>query len=208
MVMEAMRLSLLEHEQQQQRQQEEERNRRNGETSERGRSTEPGNIASPSTPSSNQRSASVIPPPPVGEVVDPRPSTSLPNNPLDGLHVNGNWRSNPSQFSTLAVAVDAANTVSAVLPVEDPRPPFLSSSSTQTGGTDGDNVTTSSHSSLAGNSSSRPTQMVDTVDGDEGGEVNYATLPSSPESTDQPYSLPARSENDGTGVHMRSRTPE
>ena len=208
--MEAMRLSLLDHEQQQQRQRdEEERNRRNGETSERGRSTEPGNIASPSTPSSSQRSASVVPPPAVGEVVDPRPSTSLPsNNPLDGLHGNGNWRSNPSQFSTLAAAINAANTVSAVLSVEDPRPPLLSSSSTQTGGTDGDDTATSSYGSVAGHPSSRPTQLVDTVDGDEGGEVNYATLPSSPESSDQLHSLRASTGGDETDVHTSSRMSE
>lgn len=207
MIMEAMRLSLLEHEQQQQRQRdEEERNRRNGETSERGRSTEPGNVASLSTPSSSQRSASVVPPPPVGEIVDPRPSTSLPsNNPLDGLHVNGNWRSNPSQFSTLVAAINAVNTVSAVLSVEDPRPPPLSSSSTQTGGTDGDDIIASSYGSVTEHPSSRPTQL---VDGDEEGEVNYATLPSSPESSDQPHSIPARTDGDETDVHTRSRTPE
>ena len=207
MIMEAMRLSLLEHEQQQQRQrEEEERNRRNGETSERGRSTEPGNNTGLNTPSSSQRSASVVPPQPTGEGVDYRPSSSLPtNNPLDGLHANGNWQRNPSQFSTLAAAVNAANTASAVLSTEEPRPP-LSSSSTQTGGTDGDTTTTSSDSSGAGHSS-RLTPGIDAVDGDEG-EVNYAVLPSSPESPGQPYSFPARTEHDEMVARTRSRTPE
>lgn len=202
--MEAMRLSLLEHEQQQQRQrEEEERNRRNGETSERGRSTEPGNNSSLSTPSSGQRSASVVPPQPAGEVIDRRSSSSLPNsNPLEGLHTDGNWQRNPSQFSTLAATIDATNTASTVLSAEDPRPP-LSSSSTQT---DGDTATISSDSSGAGHSS-RPTPVIDAVDEDEGREVNYTTLPSSPESPDQPYSPSVRTE-DETVVRTRSRTPE
>jgi len=210
MVMEAMRLSLLEHEQQQQRQrEEEERNRRNGETSERGRSTEPGNNTGLNTLSSSQRSASVVPPQPIGEAIDHRPSSSLPtNNPLDGLYANGDWRGNPSQFSTLATAVNAANTASAVLSVEEPRPSPLSSSSTQTGETDGDTTTTSSNSSGTGHSSSRPTPVIDAVDGDEEGEVNYTALPSSPESPDQSYSYPARTEGDETVAWTRSRTPE
>jgi len=198
MIMEAMRLSLLEHEQQQQRQrEEEERNRRNGETSERGRSTEPGNNTGLNTPSSSQRSASVVPPQPTGEATDHRPSSSLPTNPLDGLHANGNWRRGPSQFSTLAAAVNAADTASAVLSTEEPRPP-LSSSSTHTGGTDGDTTTISSESSGAGHSSPRPAPVIDAVDGDEEG-ANYGVLSSSPESPD---------EDDGIVAHTRSRTPE
>jgi len=193
-----MRLSLLEHDQQQQRQrEEEERNRRNGETSERGRSTEPGNNTDLNTPSS-QRSASVVPPQPTGEATDHRPSSSLPTNPLDGLHANGNWRRSPSQFSTLAAAVNAANTASAVLSTEEPRPPPLSPSSTHTGGTDGDTTTISSESSGAGHSSPRPAPVIDAVDGDEG-EVNYDVLSSSPESPD---------EDDEIVAHTRSRTPE
>jgi len=204
-----MRLSLIDHEQQQQRQREEEgRNRRNGEPSERGRSTEPGNNASLDPPSSGQRSASVIPPQPVGEAIDPRPSSSMPNdNPLDGLHANGSWRRNPSQFSTLAAAVNAANTTSAILLTEERRSPLLSSSSTQTGGADGDTTTTSSGSSGVGHSSSRSTPVLDAVYGDEG-EVNYATLPSSPETLDQPYSFPARTGDDEAVSRTRSRTPE
>jgi hypothetical protein len=209
MVMEAMRLSLLEHEQQQQRQrEEEERNRRNGETSERGRSAEPGNDTDLNTPSSSQRSASVVPPQPTGEAIDHRPSSSLPtNNPLDGLHANGDWRRNPSQFSTLAATVNAANTVSAVLLAEEPRPPPLSSSSTQTGGTDGDTTTISSDSSEAGHPS-RPALVIDTVDEDEGGEVNYAILSSSPESPDQSHLSLARTEDGEMAARTRSRTPE
>lgn len=204
MIMEAMRLSLIDHEQQQQRQrEEEERNRRNGETSERGRSTEPGNNASLDAPSSGQRSASVVPPQPVGETIDPRPSSSVPsNNPLDGLYANGSWRRNPSQLSTPAATINAAITAPAFLLPEGQRPPPLSSSSTQTGETDGDTMTTSSDSS--GHSSSRRTPVFDVVDGDEG-EVNYATLPSSPETPDQ---LPGRTGDDDTVAHVRSRTPE
>jgi len=207
MVMEAMRLSLLDHEQQQQRQrEEEERNRRNGETSERGRSTETGNNASLVTPSSGQRSASVVPPQPIGERIDHRPSLSLPNdNPLDGLHATGSWRTNPSQFSTLAAAINAAH---AVLSPEGPRPPPLSSSSTQTGETDGDTTTISSDSSGTGRSSSRPTPLIDAIDGDEGGELNYAMLPSSPESLDQMRSFPTRTGGGGISGHPRSSTPE
>lgn len=196
--MEAMRLSLLEHEQQQQRQrEEEERNRRNGETSERGRSTELGNNTGLNTPSSSQRSASVVPPQPTGEATDHRPSSSLPTNPLDGLHANGNWRRSPSQFSTLAAAVNTENTASAVLSTEEPRPP-LSSSSTHTGGTDGDTTTISSESSGGGHSSPWPAPVIDAVDGDEEG-ANYSILSSSPESPD---------EDDEIVAHTRSRTPE
>ena len=208
MIMEAMRLSLLEHEQQQQRQrEEEERNRRNGETSERGRSTETGNNASLSTPSSGQRSSSAAPPQPDGEAIDHRPSSSLPNNPLDGLHADGNWQRNPSQLSTLAAAIDAVNTVSAILSTGEPRPP-LSSSSTQTGGTDEDTTTTRSGSPEAGHPLSQPTPLIDLIDGDEEGEVDYATLPSSPESPDQSRSSPARTGDDETVARTRSRTPE
>lgn len=209
MVMEAMRLSLLEHEQQQQRQrEEEERNRRNGETSERGRSTEPGNNTGLNTPSSSQRSASVVPPQPVGEAIDHRPSSLPTNNPLDGLYANGDWRRNRSQLSTLAAAVNAANTASVVLSVEEPRPPPLSSSSTQTRETGGDTTTISSNSSGTGHSSTRPTPVIDAVDGDEEGEVNYTALPSSPESLDQSHSYLARTEGDEMVAWTRSRTPE
>lgn len=207
MVMEAMRLSLLEHEQQQQRQrEEEERNRQNGETSERGRSTETGNNAGLDTSSSGQRSASVVPPQPVGEATDHLPSSSLPShNLLGGLHSNGNWRRDSSQFSTLAAAINAANIASAISSTEELRPPPLSSSSTQTGGTDGDTTTISSDSSGAGRSP-RPTPVVDAVDGGE--EVDYTTLPSSPESPDQLYLSPARTGGDETLARTRSRTPE
>lgn len=200
MVMEAMRLSLLEHEQQQQRQrEEEERNRRNGGTSERGRSTETGNNASLDIPS-GQRSASVVPPQPVGERIDHRPSSSLPNGPSDGLHTGENWQRNPSQFSTLSAAINTANTVSAILPTAEHgglTPPPLSSTSTRTTGTDRDTMTISSDSSGAGRSS-RHTPIIDAVDGDEAEEVDYATLPSSPESPDQLQSSPARTGDDGT----------
>ena len=204
MVMEAMRLSLLEHEQQQQRQrEEEERNRRNGGTSERGRSTEPGTSTTLDT-TSGQRSASVVPPEAVGERVDHRPSSSLPNNPLDGLQTNENWRRNPSQFSTLAAALGAANTASAILSAEgrEPTPPPLASSSTQTTGADGDTATISSDSSGTGQSSPRLTHV---VDGDEVEEVDYATLPSSPESPDQ---FPAGTGNGGSASSPRQGTPE
>lgn len=203
-----MRLSLLDHEQQQQRQrEEEERNGQNGGTSERGRSTETGNNAMLDTPP-GQRSASVVPPQPVGETVDHRPSSSLPNNnPLDGLHANGNWRGNPPQFSTLAAAINAASTASAILSAEEHGEP-IPSSSTQTTGVDGDITTISSDSSGAGQSSLRSTPAVDAVDGDEGGEVNYATLPSSPESSDQLQSFPAGSGGDGTASHPGPGTPE
>jgi len=199
--MEAMRLSLLEHEQQQQRQrEEEERNRRNGGPSERGRSTEAGNDTTLDTP--GQRSASVVPPEPVGERVDHRPSSSLPNNnPLDGLHTDENWRRNPSQFSTLAAAIGAANTVSAILSAEGRGEP---SSSTLTTGADGDTATISSESSGTGQSSPRPVPVVD----DEAGEVDYATLPSSPESPDLPPPLPARTEDGGTAPGPSQGTPE
>jgi len=200
MVMEAMRLSLLEHEQQQQRQrEEEERNRRNGGTSERGRSTEPGSSTAFDT-HSGQRSTSVVPPEPVGERVDHRPSSSLPNNPLDGLHTNENWRRNPSQFSTLAAALGAANTVSAILSAEgrEPTPPPLASSSTQTTRADGDTVTISSDGSGTGQSSPLPTPAVD-------GEVDYATLPSSPESPDH---FPAGTGDGETASSPRQGTPE
>lgn len=203
MVMEAMRLSLLEHEQQQQRQrEEEERNRRNGGTSERGRSTEPGTSTTLDTPS-GQRSASVVPPQPVGERVDHRPSSSLPNNnPLDGLHTDEDWRRNPSQFSTLAAAIGAANTVSAILSAEgrEPTPPPLASSSTRTIEAYGDTATISSDSSGTGQSSPLPTPM---VDGDEG-DVDYATLPSSPESPDH---FPAGTGDGGTASSPRQGTP-
>ena len=204
MVMEAMRLSLLDHEQQQQRQrEEEERNRRNGGTSERGRSTEPGSSTMLDTPS-GQRSASMVPPEPVGDRVDHRPSSSLPTNPLDGLHTSENWRRNPSQFSTLAAALGAANTVSAILSAEgrQPTPPPLASSSTQTTGANGDTTTISSDSSGSGLSSPRPTPV---VDGDEGEEVDYATLPSSPESPDQ---FPAGTGDGGMASSPRQETPE
>jgi len=210
MIMEAMRLSLLEHEQQQQRQrEEEERNRRNGGTSERERSTEAGNNALLDTPS-GQRSVSVVPPEPVGERVDHRPSSSLPNNPLDGLHTDVNWQRNPSRFSTLAAAIGAANTVSAILSAEgrEPTSPPLPSSSTQTTGADGDTATISSDSSGAGQSSSQPTPLLDAVDGDLGGEVDYATLPSSPESPDQPQSPPAGTGDCGTASSPTPGTPE
>ncbi|KAF9653157.1 hypothetical protein BDM02DRAFT_3183113 [Thelephora ganbajun] len=199
MVMEAMRLSLLEHEQQQQRQrEEEERNRRNGETSERGRSTEAGNNTSLNTP--GQRSASAVPLEPVGERIDHRPSSSLPNdNPLGGLHANGNWRRPSSQISTLSTATNTTNTLAAILSTDDPRPP-LSSPSAQTTGTDGDTVTISSNSSEIGHSSPQPTPV---VDGDEGGEVNYAILPSSPESPDQSHPFHARSGDDETATRTR-----
>lgn len=195
--MEAMRLSLIEHEQQQQRQrEEEERNRRNGETSQRGRSTEAGNNANLTIPSFGQRSSSVIPPEPAGERVDHRPSSSVPNNnPLDGLHPNGSWQ-RESQFSRLAAALDAANMVS-VIP--------LSSSTTRTGGTDGDSGTISSESSGTGRSSTRPT--TDAIDGVEG-HVDYTTLPSSPESPGQPRSFPAGTGADEAATGSRSRTPE
>lgn len=193
MVMEAMRLSLLEHEQQQQRQrEEEERNRRNGGTSERGRSTETG-LDIPS----GQRSASVVPPEPVGERIDHRPSSSLPNdNSLDGLHTNENRQRIPSEFSALAAAINAVNTVSTATEHGGPMPP-LPSLSTQTTGTDEDAITISSDSSGTGRSSLQPTPVIDTVDGDEV-EVNYATLPSSPESSDQLQPSPARTGDDGT----------
>ena len=202
MIMEAMRLSLLEHEQQEQRRrEEEERNRRNGETSERGRSMETGNNASLDTPS-GQRSASVVPPEPAGERIDHRPSTSLPNNnPLDGLNASGNWRRNPSQFSTLAAAINAANTVSAILSADGRGGPSLS---TRTTGTDGDTTTISSDSS--GRSSARLTPAIDAVDQDEAGEVDYATLPSSPELPDSSPSFLARRGDGGTAV--RPRSPE
>jgi hypothetical protein len=195
MIMEAMRLSLIEHEQQHQRQlQEEERNRRNGETSERGRSTEVGNNANLTTPSSGQRPASMVSPEPVGERIDLRPSSSVPNNnTLEGLHPNGNWRRDPPQFSTLAAALNAANTIS-VIP--------MSSSTTRTGGTDGDSSTISSESSGTGHSSTRPT--TDAVEGD----VSYTTLPSSPESPGQPRSVPTRTGNDEVAAGSRTRTPE
>ena len=195
MIMEAMRLSLIEHDQQQQRQrQEEERNRRNGETSERGRSTEAGNNANLTTPSSGQRSSSMVPPEPPGERIDHRPSSSVPiNNPLEGLHTNESWRRDPPQFSTLAAALNAANTVSAIP---------LSSSTTRTGGTDGDSTTISSESSGTGRSSTRPT--TDVVEGD----VNYTTLPSSPESPGQPRSPPVRTGDDEAAAGSRITTPE
>ena len=206
MVMEAMRLSLLEHEQQQQRQlEEEERNRRNGGTSERGRSTEAGDNTMLDTPS-GQRSSSVVPPQPVEERIDHRPSSSLPNNPLDGVYTTGDWRRNPSQSSTLAAAINAAGAVSAIFSAGERSElmlPSVSSPSTQTA--DGDTTTISSDSSGAGRSSSQPTPVIDAVDGDE--EVNYATLPSSPESQDQLQSFPTRTGDSGTGS-SRSRTPE
>ena len=196
MVMEAMRLSLIEHDQQQQRQrEEEERNRRNGETSERGRSTEAGNNVNLTTPSSGQRSSSVVPPESVGERVDHRPSSSVPNNnPLDRLHANGSWRRDSPQFSTLVAALNATNTVSAT--------PL---SMTRTGGTDGDSATISSESSGTGHSSTRPTAGA--VDGVEGG-VNYTTLPSSPEPSGQSRSLDARTGDDEATAGSRPRTPE
>jgi hypothetical protein len=206
MVMEAMRLSLLDHEQQQQRQrEEEERNRRNGETSERGRSMETGNNASLNVPSSGQRSSSVAPPEAVGERIDHRPSSSAPNNnTLDGLQASGTWRRSPSPFSTLVAALDAANAASTILSTDDTRPPPLSSSTTQTGGTDGDTATISSESSGTGHSSAQHTPAIDGVDGVEG-DVNYATLPSSPESPGQPYFVPARAGDNGASSR---RTPE
>ena len=196
MIMEAMRLSLIEHEQQQQRQrQEEDRNRGGGETSERGRSTEAGNSANLTISATSQRSSSVVPPEPAGERVDNRTSSSVPNNnPLDDLLVNGSWRRDPPQFSTLVAALNASNTVSAIP---------LSSSTTQTGGTDGDSATTSSEGSGTGRSFTRPT--TDAVDGVEG-DVNYTTLPSSPESPGQPRSFPARTGNDDAAAGSRSRT--
>lgn len=192
MIMEAMRLSLIEHEQQQQRQrEEEERNRRNGETSERGRSTEVGNNTNLTVPSSGQRSSSMTPPESVGGV-DHRTSSSVPNNnPLDGLQADGSWRRDTPQFSRFG----AEDTVSAVP---------LSSFTTRTGGTDGDSTTISSESSGTGRSSTRPT--IDAVDEVEGG-VDYTTLPSSPESSGQPHLFLART-GDGETTGSRSRTPE
>lgn len=198
MVMEAMRLSLMEHDQQQQRQrEEEERNRRNGETSERGRSTEAGHSASLTIPSSGQRSSSLVPPEPVGERIDHRPSISVPtNNVLGDLHLDEGWRRNPSQFSTLGPALNAATTVAAIP---------LSSSTTRTGATEGDTGTISSESSGTGRSSAQSTP--DPVDGVEGG-VNYSPLPSSPESPGQPHSLPARTGDDEAATNSSSRTHE
>lgn len=209
MVMEAMRLSLLEHEQQQQRQREEQdRNRRNGETSERGRSTETGNNATLSISSSGQRSSSAVPPETVGERIDHRPSSSVPiNNPLDGLHANVSWRRSPSQLSTLAAALDAANNVSTVLSTNDPRPPPLSSSTTRAGETEGDTATISSSSSETDSPPARATPVIDPVDG-VGGDVNYTTLPSSPESPGQLHSFPARTGDNAAASSSRSRTPE
>ena len=205
-----MRLSLLEHDQQQQRQrEEEERNQRNGGTSERGRSTEAGSSTMLDTPS-GQRSASVVPPQPVGERVDHRPSSSLPNNnPLDGLHTGEDWRRNPSQFSTLAAAIGAANTVSAILSAEgrdEPTPPPLPSSSTQTAGIYGDTASiSSSESSGTGQSSPRSTPVVNAIDEEE---VDYATLPSSPESPDQLPSSTAGTGDGGTTSNPRQGRPE
>jgi hypothetical protein len=191
MLMEAMRLSLIEHEQQQQRQrEEEERNRRNGETGGRGRSTEPGNSASLSASLPGQRSSSVVPPESVEERVDHRPSSSVPNNNvLDGLHTDGSWRMNPSRLMTLGAGLNAV-----AIP--------LSSSTTQTGGTDEDTATISSESSGTGRSSTRPTP-----DAVEGG-VDYTTLPSSPESQGQPSSFPTRSGDDEAITGSTSRTFE
>lgn len=194
MVMEAMRLSLIEHDQQQQRQrEEEERNRRNGENDERGRPTEAGNSASLNV-SSGQRSSSVVPPEPIGERIDHRPSSSVPNNNvLDGLHTDGSWRRNPSRLMALGAGLNAANAVLAIP---------LSSSTTQTGGTDEDIATISSGSSGTGRSSTRPTP--DAVDEVEG--VDYTTLPSSPESLGQPPSFPARTGDDEAINGSTSRT--
>lgn len=197
MVMEAMRLSLIDHEQQQQRQrEEEERGRRNGETSERGRSTEAGHSAGLTIPSSGQRSSSVVLPEPIGERIDHRPSLSVPtNNVLGDLHLDEGWRRNPPQFSTLGAALDAATTAVAIP---------LSSSTTQTGATDGDTGTISSESSETGRSSVQPTP--DPVDGVEG--ANYFPLPSSPESPGQPHSLSARTGDDEATTNSSSRTHE
>ena len=190
-----MRLSLLEHDQQQQRQlEEEERNRRNGETSERGRSTEAGNNGNLTVPSSGQRPSSVVLPGSVGGRISPQSSSSVPNNnPLDGLQTSGSWRSDSSQFSTLAAALNAVNS-------ESPIP--LPSSAIHTGGTDGDTTTISSESSGTGRSSTRPPP--DAVE--EG--VNYTPLPSSPESPGLSPPSFLRTGYGGAIAGSRSRTPE
>lgn len=204
MIMEAMRLSLLEHEQHQQRQrEEEERNRQNGETSERGRSMEAGNNASLVIPS-GQRSSSMVPPEPAEERVDPRPSSSVPNNnPMDGLDASGNWQRD-SQFSTLVAALNTTNTMSATL-MDSSRSPPLSSSTTRTGGIDIDAATISSDSSGTGHSFTGP--IPDPVD-ETGVDVDYTTLPSSPESSNHPRLAPQTARNDEAETSSRSRTPE
>lgn len=182
-----MRLSLIEHEEQQRR--EEERNRRNGESSQRRGSIETGNSTFLTTPSSGQRPSSMTP---VRERNDHRPSSSVPNNnSQEGLHGNGDWRDRP-QSSTLTAAINATN-MSVI-----PSP----SSITQTGGTDGDSATISSESSGTGHSSTWP--ATDAVERD----VDYASLPSSPDSPGQSRSLPARTVDNEVVAGSRTRTPE